>query len=74
MSDESKHKVEDYLQFSPLASAVPVASLIDAFVPPQFEVVSPGRWASQETFVTNAGREKVLQHIQRRAHELKTTL
>ncbi|CCG81174.1 protein of unknown function [Taphrina deformans PYCC 5710] len=65
MSDDATHKVEDYLQFTPLASAVSVRPLIESFVIPEVVVALPRHVTQANDFTTSAGHERILSNVLR---------
>lgn len=75
MSDESRHKVEDYLQFTPLASAVSVRPLIEVFNTPEVVTALPkhDRQADDAPIIA-AEQDRILQNILQRAKELRGSL
>ena len=74
MSNDSRYKVEDYLQFTPLASVVSVRPLIESFITPEVVVALPSLHAKALGSETSAAHDRILSNVLRRAIEHRGSL
>lgn len=74
MSDGNKHKIEDYLQFTPLASAVSIRPLIESFITPEVLETNPSVKDNLSSIGSPQEQGRLLNHVLRRANDLRGTL